>query len=352
MADVFTKSDARAALAGRRLLFMGDSILRNLYQDLVHLLEAGTLTPNALLKKKGVQVVAGELPGDRLVPGTGEILPGRDYQEVSSCLLQGSDTIPRFASTRAPARRTSGPPSTSSAAASTSGRSTRWTRTWWPGSSTGGHSSFVRCKPSDLQVQERKGGPGPGDHTERSLGHQPLGTQVWPLVPTSPASNVPAFSGIENYKRNVRGLLEKVHSCFPASTQLVWLTSPPVSVDVWGGLMMEGMEFLKHSMRFNVMEGNLMVAHTVAQQGYDVVDLHYWMTHQIHKRMPDGIHWTQDAVRLQTNILLTHFCLSRDQPLPGRWLVVVRLFGLKPVSGAARGGTGRWRPPRGSQRPP
>merc|ERR1719513_88986 len=72
-------------------------------------------------------------------------------------------------------------------------------------------------------------------------------------------------------------------------------------------------------MRFNVMEGNLMVALTTAAFGYDVLDLHYWMVHQIHKRMPDGIHWTQDAVRLQLNIILTHFCLSRDIKLPGRW---------------------------------
>ena len=79
------------------------------------------------------------------------------------------------------------------------------------------------------------------------------------------------------------------------------------------------MEFQKRSMRFNVMEGNLMVAQTTAAYGFDVVDLHYWMTHQIHKRMPDGIHWTQDAVRLQLNIILTHFCLSRKLPLPGRW---------------------------------
>ena len=62
-----------------------------------------------------------------------------------------------------------------------------------------------------------------------------------------------------------------------------------------------------------------MVAQTTAAFGFDVVDLHYWMTHQIHKRMPDGIHWTQDAVRLQLNIILTHFCLARKIPLPGRW---------------------------------
>ena len=62
-----------------------------------------------------------------------------------------------------------------------------------------------------------------------------------------------------------------------------------------------------------------MVAHTTAAFGYDVVDLHYWMTHQIHKRMPDGIHWAQDAVRLQLNFILTHFCLSWDIKLPNRW---------------------------------
>ena len=47
------------------------------------------------------------------------------------------------------------------------------------------------------------------------------------------------------------------------------------------------------------MEGNQMVATTVASMGFDVLDLHYWMLHIVHKRMPDGIHWTQDAVRLQ-----------------------------------------------------
>ena len=60
--------------------------------------------------------------------------------------------------------------------------------------------------------------------------------------------------------------------------------------------MVEGMEFQRRSMRcnlkiivnatiimirFNVMEGNLMVALTTAAFGFDVLDLHYWMTHQV-----------------------------------------------------------------------
>ena len=97
---------------------------------------------------------------------------------------------------------------------------------------------------------------------------------------------------------------------------MIWLTSPPISVNVTGGVYVQGMD--ERGFRFNVMEGNLMVATTTASHGYDVIDLHYHMLHQIHKRMPDGIHWTQQAVRFQLNIILTHYCLSRKIPLPGR----------------------------------
>jgi len=122
--------------------------------------------------------------------------------------------------------------------------------------------------------------------------------------------------GIDDYVRNCPRLLQLLSQTFPSSTQVIWLTSPPIDVEVWGGFLVEGLEFQSLSMRFNVLEGNQMVANTCAAYSYDVVDLHYWMSHQIHKRMADGIHWTADAVRLQLNILLTHFCLSRDISLP------------------------------------
>merc|ERR1712108_16591 len=47
--------------------------------------------------------------------------------------------------------------------------------------------------------------------------------------------------------------------------------------------------------------------------------MHYYMYNQIHRRSSDGIHWNQDGVRMQVNIILTHFCQSRQIPLPGRW---------------------------------
>ena len=81
MADVFTREDMRRVLGGMQVLFLGDSVLRNLYQDFVYLIEKGTLTPNSLLKKKGKQIEDGEFPGDSLVEG-GDLIPGREYQEV------------------------------------------------------------------------------------------------------------------------------------------------------------------------------------------------------------------------------------------------------------------------------
>ena len=45
----------------------------------------------------------------------------------------------------------------------------------------------------------------------------------------------------------------QVQSTFSDKTQLIWLCAPPVSVEVWGGLMVEGMEFQRRSMRCNLI---------------------------------------------------------------------------------------------------
>ena len=48
--------------------------------------------------------------------------------------------------------------------------------------------------------------------------------------------------------------LPQVQGTFPTDkTQLIWLCAPPVSVEVWGGLMVEGMEFQRRSMRYDMI---------------------------------------------------------------------------------------------------
>ena len=49
-------------------------------------------------------------------------------------------------------------------------------------------------------------------------------------------------------------IFPQVQGTFPTDkTQLIWLCAPPVSVEVWGGLMVEGMEFQRRSMRYDTI---------------------------------------------------------------------------------------------------
>ena len=266
MADIFLKEDVRKHFRGKKVIFLGDSIMRNIYQDFLYLLEKGDLTPHSLLRKKGTQIESFE--GDYLLEGTGELTAGRSYREIREYNGSGGAMKDFMFAT---------------------------------------YCFITKCFSRELEdfILKFKRRHGPPDLVL-------ILSALWDINRWGP-------EGIPNYIKNCRKFLRLIKETFPPTTQLIWLTSPPISVDVWGGLVVQGMEFQKRSMRFNVMEGNLMVAQTTAAFGYDVVDLHYWMTHQIHKRMPDGIHWTQDAVRLQLNIILTHFCLARKLSLPGRW---------------------------------
>ena len=60
--------------------------------------------------------------------------------------------------------------------------------------------------------------------------------------------------------------------------------------------MVKQIEFSKLSMRCNIMEGNQYAANAAAAYVFDVLDMHYYMASQIHRRAADGIHWNSEAV--------------------------------------------------------
>ncbi len=79
MADVFTPSSCARALRGKSLLFLGDSIMRNIYKDLVYLLSSdtkGRLIPKRYMCAKGED----SFMGDRLVKGS-KLSAARAYKE-------------------------------------------------------------------------------------------------------------------------------------------------------------------------------------------------------------------------------------------------------------------------------
>ena len=127
--------------------------------------------------------------------------------------------------------------------------------------------------------------------------------------------------GIQMFQKNIKYLMSHLkHSIkyhrSQHETQVIWMTTPPISVEIRGGFMVKQLEFQRYSMRFNILEENQFAANVAASFGFDVLDMHYYMCNQIHRRAADGIHWNPDAVRMQINIFLTHFCLSRNIELP------------------------------------
>ena len=103
------------------------------------------------------------------------------------------------------------------------------------------------------------------------------------------------------------------------SGQFIWLTAQPGSKQLDSKAMeTPGLEFQKRTTRYNVVEANFFTAHKVAEAGFDVIDLHYYFLLQTFRRNRDGIHWSPEANRYVTNMVLTHVCLADHKELPGR----------------------------------
>lgn len=261
--DLFIKQDVAKLLEGKSILFLGDSIMRNIYKDLVWLTspkDDNKLIPQKYMMAKGEW----EFCSDTLLNGS-ELTAGRNYKEERDWYIDEHDI--------------------------------QYTSVF-----------ITRCY-SDYLKDFLLG------YTAR-FGSYPdaifINSALWDINRWGP-------SGIEEYKFNLHKLMDLLTETLPRHTQVVWMTTPPISVEIRGGFVIPQLEFQTHSMRINIMEANQYAATVVATYGYDVLDMHYYMHMQIHRRAADGIHWNPDAVRMQVNILLTHYALSRDLPLPNRW---------------------------------
>ena len=83
-------------------------------------------------------------------------------------------------------------------------------------------------------------------------------------------------------------------------------------------MQVPGLEFQCLTSRYNVIESNFYTAHKVAENGFNVIDLHYHALPQSYRRNRDGIHWSPEANRGFTNLILTNLCVIMNQPLPNR----------------------------------
>ncbi|XP_075211734.1 PC-esterase domain-containing protein 1A-like [Lycorma delicatula] len=255
MADIFQQSDAKRLLKDKYVLFLGDSNIRALYKDLVWLLNSNTLVENHVLRRK----LEFSFLGDKLVKRS-DLIKGREYKEVREFENFGIKVEFHFL-----------------------------TRCY------NEHveellKSFLQRKAPDVIY---------------------INSCLWDISRWGP-------HGVTSYKENIVKLMKMCNYYIPSETLVIWGTALPISSTIKSGFLIKQIEFLKHLLRFEVMEANTFARQVVVSYGYDVLDMHYYMRMQIHRRAADGVHYLNIPVRLQTNLILTHIALAWGIDLPGK----------------------------------
>ena len=107
---------------------------------------------------------------------------------------------------------------------------------------------------------------------------------------------------------NLRKSIIKLASVLPNYSLFIWVTTLPLSKDIKGGFVIPEIELGKSKLREDVLEANSYAAQVIREFQLDLIDLHYYFTHQIQRRAKDGIHWDATAHRRITNLILNHIC--------------------------------------------
>ncbi len=257
MCDVFTPSSALSALRGKSVLLVGDSIMRNIYKDIVYLLSSddnnnrnqAKLIPTKHMMAKGED----SYRGDTKVKGSkrGAVTYGRDYTEERDWHSKDDDYDVQVS-----------------------------------------FRFITRCHDEALERDLRNHPQRYGSFPDVIL----LNSALWDINRWGPR-------GIQGFKENLHKLMALFNQILPERTQVIWMTTPPIATDIRAGVLIQQLEFTQKSMRFNIMEANQYAATATAAYGYDVLDMHYHFINQIHRRSEDGVHWKPDAVRMQVGTI-------------------------------------------------
>ena len=289
MGDIFMSKEAREALKGKHVAVIGGSNMRGLYKDIVWLLNDDSFIPVEVLGEKcemnfpdfnskrwinKVTQVKKE-PSKRLrkkfennqdfLCKNSSLHSGREYEEPRFYTYEKKAILINYLFV---------------------------TRVWSPALDKWlrGREEAQQCK-LDLII---------------------MNSVLWDVNRWGP-------NGIDDFKKNLAKLLTCVKSVLAEDGIFIWMTAQPGSPELHSKAMeTPGLEFQKKTTRYNIIEANFYAAHKVAEAGFDVIDLHYYFLLQTFRRNNDGIHWTPEANRFASNLILTHVALSDGKTLPGR----------------------------------
>jgi len=281
--NLFTRHNARVLLNGKYILFIGDSVQRGAYKDLVALLDDGSLLTDQEKKAK----LEASFRGDHLLART-EAHNNTNFTEIREWVGPSEDVewsgsiMIRFVFT---------------------------TRVW---------NDFVKtsfdilsedwfpdiiCANSTFWDISRYG--------DKSYDSDKL--QRFPQF----EANISTFMKEINARAKVAVRRNKL----TMPSLRIWRNALPIGRNARGGLLIEEVQFGTDSevYRMDLSQANLNIKERVDEAKWDLLDGQYYfrkLQAQPGMREKDGVHWHQIAHRWLTNIFLTHICLAWEVKPP------------------------------------
>ncbi|XP_033757688.1 PC-esterase domain-containing protein 1A-like [Pecten maximus] len=258
MSDIFLQEDINHILCNKFVVIIGDSIQRAIYKDLVLLLQRNRYLSDAQLRSKGEF----SFVNDELIEGgkKAKMCNGKGYREVRQ--YQSDYNLVRFYFV------------------------------------TRCYNTYIESVLADLSCD-----PKPDLVIMNSC--------LWDI------SRYGA-SAVDQYKKNLERLFTRFEETFPKECMVIWNTTLPISKNAKGGFLVPEVEFMNSTLRLDILEANFYARQIAVAHNLDVLDLHYFLRHQLHRRADDGIHWDMTAHRRMTNLIMTHVCEAWREQLPGR----------------------------------
>ncbi|XP_076103356.1 PC-esterase domain-containing protein 1A-like [Mytilus galloprovincialis] len=253
---IFLQEDANKLLHNKFIVIIGDSIQRGIYKDLVLLLQKNKYLRETDLRKKGEF----SFIGDQLIEGgqKGVMTNGKNYREIRQ--YQTDYNLIRFYFV------------------------------------TRCYNTYIESILSDLTED-----PKPDVVIMNSC--------LWDITRYGKAS-------VEMYKENLDKLYQRFKECLPEECLVLWNATLPISKDARGGFIIPEIEFMNSTLRLDILEANFYARQIIFSNGYDFLDLHYYLRGQLQRRVGDGIHWDMTAHRRITNLILTHLAEAWGENAP------------------------------------
>jgi hypothetical protein len=257
--DIFKSEEAQSILKNKYVLFIGDSVIRGMYKDLVKFLQTDQHLLDNQLKNKGEMI----FENDELLEGgqKGEMSNDITYSEVRE-FKRPYHYVKFYFITRC-------------------------------------YSDYFRSICDDIS-------------------NQPIKPDV--VIMNSGCWDLTRYgvNSMFEYKQNLPLAMYHLCKVLPSYTLFIWTSILPLSKDVKGGFMVPEVEYTRSKLREDVLEANYYARTVMDQYKLDLIDLHYYFCKQTHRRSKDGIHWDSTSHRRITNIFLNHMCLVWKRDTPGR----------------------------------